>query len=219
MWDYEYLQGMSKGIPHIKKYGTKGDVDICGNVATNKEFLEVSITRGAEIPPIKTQLVGDYNLPNVLAAVAVGKYFHIKDEEIQAAISTYTPTNSRSQLMHKGSNQIILDAYNANPSSMAAAIENFARMEAQSKVLMLGGMKELGNESINEHQKLTDLIAQYPWKAVVLVGGDFEHVSHKYTFLPDTNAARNWLQERNFEDTTILIKGSRGIAMENVLDS
>lgn len=219
MWDYDYLQEMSKGIGHIKKYGTKGELDICGSVATNKEFLEVSISHGADIPLIKTQLVGDYNLPNVLAAVIVGKYFHIKDEEIQSAISTYTPTNSRSQMLHKGSNQIILDAYNANPSSMAAAVENFARIEAQGKVLMLGGMKELGTESIAEHQKLINLIEQYPWKAVVLVGGDFQHVSHKYTFLPDTNAARKWLQEQDFKDTTILIKGSRGIAMENVLDS
>lgn len=219
MWDYDYLQQMSKGIAHIKKYGTKGDVDICGHAATASAFLEVSISHGADITPIKTQLVGDYNLPNVLAAVTVGKYFHIKDEEIQSAISTYTPTNSRSQMIQKGSNQIILDAYNANPSSMAAAIENFARMDAPGKVLMLGGMKELGNESINEHQKLIDLIAQYKWKAVVIVGGDFEHVTHKYTFLPDTNAARNWLQAQDFKDTTILIKGSRGIAMEKVLDS
>ena len=219
MWDYDYLRDMSQGIAHRFTYGTRGGEDLTGTVARNRDFLEVTIAGGADIPLLKTQLVGDYNLPNVLAAVAVGKYFKVSDADIRSAIETYTPTNSRSQMVRSGTNQIILDAYNANPSSMAAAIENFARMDAAGKVLMLGGMKELGPESIAEHQNLIDLISRYPWQAVALVGGDFAHVAHPYIFLENTDAARTWLHQQSFQKATILIKGSRGIAMENVLES
>jgi UDP-N-acetylmuramoyl-tripeptide--D-alanyl-D-alanine ligase len=219
MWDYEYLRDMSRGIPQVMTYGTMGAEDITGRVERNESFLEVAITKGASMPVLKTRLVGDYNLPNVLAAVAVGKHFHVSDDRIHDAIETYIPTNSRSQMIIRGTNQIILDAYNANPSSMVAAIENFARMDIQGKVLMLGGMKELGKDSVLEHQQLINLIERYSWQAVALVGGDFAHVSHPYVYLPDTNAAREWLQQRAFEHATILIKGSRGIAMENVLES
>jgi UDP-N-acetylmuramoyl-tripeptide--D-alanyl-D-alanine ligase len=219
MWDYDYLQEMSRGIAHRFTYGTRGGEDLTGTVARNREFLEVNITGGADIRSLKTQLVGDYNLPNVLAAVAVGKYFKVSDANIRSAIETYTPTNSRSQMVQRGTNHIILDAYNANPSSMAAAIENFARMDATGKVLMLGGMKELGAESVAEHQHLIDLISRYPWQAVALVGGDFAHVAHPYVFLENTDAARTWLRDQAFEKATILVKGSRGIAMENVLES
>jgi UDP-N-acetylmuramoyl-tripeptide--D-alanyl-D-alanine ligase len=219
MWDYDYLRQMSEGIANRFTYGTQGGEDLTGTVARNRDFLEVHIVHGADIPLIRTKLVGDYNLPNVLAAVAVGKYFKVSDEQIRFAIEAYTPTNSRSQMLERGNNHIILDAYNANPSSMAAAIENFAHMEAPQKVLMLGGMKELGTASIAEHQHLVDLITRHSWKAVALVGGDFAHVHHSYVFLSDTDEARTWLQHQAFDGATILIKGSRGIAMENVLES
>ena len=222
MWDYDYLREMSLGISHLVTYGagqTPGDEDVIGNATGEQEFLQVTIRKGADIPTLRTHLVGDYNLPNVLAAVTVGKQFRVTDAHIQRAIETYTPTNSRSQMIRYWSNNVILDAYNANPSSMAAAIENFARIHGSGKVLLLGGMKELGSESVAEHQQLVDLIDRYPWEAVALVGGDFAKVSHRYTFLPDTTMARNWLRERAFTNATILIKGSRGIAMENVLES
>ncbi len=137
MWDYDYLREMCAGIPHILSYGTK-DADINGVVAhhatqgrtatQSDPFLNVEITHGAATGIIHTQLVGDYNLPNVLAAVAVGRHFGVSDAQIREAISGYAPSNSRSQLIEKDGNHIILDAYNANPSSMRAAIENFARL-------------------------------------------------------------------------------------------
>jgi len=219
MWDYDYLRNMSEGIAHRVTYGTRGGEYITGTVADNREFLAVNITHGARLPLLKTRLVGDYNLPNVLAAVTVGAWFKVSDDDIRQAIEAYTPTNSRSQMIERGTNHIILDAYNANPSSMSAAIENFARMDAPDKVLMLGGMRELGPESVSEHQSLVDLISRYPWKAVALVGGDFAHVTHAYTYLPDTTQARDWLKQQALDHATILIKGSRGIAMENVLES
>ena len=117
---------------------------------------------------IDTHLVGDYNLPNVLVAVTIGKYFGVEALEIRRAIENYTPSNSRSQLITQNGSNIILDAYNANPSSMRLAIENFAGMPGENKMLILGAMAELGPESISEHQGIVDLIGKYAWENVVL---------------------------------------------------
>ncbi|HYF33348.1 MAG TPA: UDP-N-acetylmuramoyl-tripeptide--D-alanyl-D-alanine ligase [Chitinophagaceae bacterium] len=216
MWDYEYLRNMSKGIPSIIKYGTT-DADITGQAVKSEPFLEVGITGGTSIASIKTQLVGAYNLPNVLVAVAVGKYFKVPDEAIKGSIEAYTPSNSRSQLIERDGNKIILDAYNANPSSMKLAIENFAKLPAGDKVLMLGGMAELGEESLQEHALIVDLIKQHPWKDVVLVGGDFLKIEHPFRQFKNSGEAADWYRSRNLQGNYILIKGSRSMQMEKVL--
>src|SRR6185436_19484148 len=180
MWDYDYLQEMSKGISGIIKYGTKDNEHVIGKIVPNENFLKVQITRGLDHGIISTKLVGEYNLPNVLAAVTVGKFFEVPEDKIRSAIENYTPSNSRSQLIEKDSNKIILDAYNANPSSMKLAIENFGRKNSENKILMLGAMAELGQQSLQEHQGIIDLIKKYSWKEVVLVGGDFLKLSHPF---------------------------------------
>jgi UDP-N-acetylmuramoyl-tripeptide--D-alanyl-D-alanine ligase len=218
MWDYEYLREMSIGISIISTYGTK-DASVEGNIKQSEPFLEVEITKGSAAGNIQTQLVGEYNLPNVLAAVAVGKYFNVKDEHIKNAIETYTPSNSRSQLLQIGTNQIILDAYNANPSSMKLAIENFARLQSKNKILMLGAMAELGNESIAEHEAIINLIKQFNWKQVVLVGGDFLKINHPYLSFSNSDEARNWWKQQAAENSYLLIKGSRSMQMEKVLEN
>jgi UDP-N-acetylmuramoyl-tripeptide--D-alanyl-D-alanine ligase len=157
MWDYDYLREMSKGINTVITYGT-ASTSIEGQVIKSEPFLEVAITKGIETGTIKTQLVGDYNLPNVLVAVTAGACFNVPTNSIKKAIEEYTPSNSRSQLLEQGTNKIILDAYNANPSSMKLAIENFSRLPANKKVLLLGGMAELGEESLAEHQNIVTLI-------------------------------------------------------------
>lgn len=215
MWDYDYLQEMSKGISNIIKYGT-ANAEVNGTVAQSEPFLSVNINSGEPFN-IQSQLVGAYNLPNILVAVAVGQYFNVSNENIRSAIENYSPSNSRSQLMTIGSNSYILDAYNANPSSMRAAIENFASLKGKDKVLMLGGMMELGPESINEHQQIIDLINKYNWKAVVLVGGDFKKLQHPFISLENSAAAKEWLSQQNFQNTSFLIKGSRSMQMEKVL--
>lgn len=214
--DYDYLHEMSAGIEKQFNYGTR-DGSIIGNVQTSEPFLVISVTKGLEMATVKTQLVGDYNLPNVLCAMAVGKYFGVPDEKIVAAIENYSPDNSRSQLMRLGSNQVILDAYNANPTSMKAAIENFAKLNVVKKVLLLGGMMELGEESIAEHEAIVALIKKYTWDAVVLVGGDFGRISHGYTYLPDSAAAKVWLDKQGFENACLLVKGSRSMQMEKII--
>jgi UDP-N-acetylmuramoyl-tripeptide--D-alanyl-D-alanine ligase len=216
MWDYDYLRTMSTGIETIIKYGT-AESDIEGKIVQAQPFLEVEMTKGSLSGTIHTQLVGDYNLPNVLMAVAVGQYFDVSPEKIKQAIESYSPSNSRSQLVKQGTNNIILDAYNANPSSMRGAIESLMRLQANNKVLMLGAMAELGEESLDEHRQIVNLIGQSDWKAVVLVGGDFMKIEHPYVSLPDSSAARDWYQQQSFEDCHLLIKGSRSQQMEKIL--
>lgn len=216
MWDYDYLHSMSQGIGHIVKYGTT-DGDVVGKVVQSDPFLQVRFTKGIE-GLVNTQLVGAYNLPNVLAAVAVGLHFGVAETNIKMALESYAPSNSRSQLVHKGSNKIILDAYNANPSSMKLAIENFAKIAGDNKILLLGGMAELGDESIAEHQQIIQTIAQYPWKAVALVGGDFQKIDHSYQRFDNAADAGAWLQSQNPQNSMLLVKGSRSTGMEKVVE-
>jgi UDP-N-acetylmuramoyl-tripeptide--D-alanyl-D-alanine ligase len=218
MWDYDYLRDMSKGISGIIKYGTEANDHIIGKVLKNDPYLEVEITQGLDDGKIKTQLVGEYNLPNVLAAVTIGKFFEVSEKKIVSAIENYTPSNSRSQLIEKGTNKIILDAYNANPSSMKLAIENFAGTNTENKILMLGAMAELGKESLHEHQLIIDLIAKYPWGEVALVGGDFLKLSHPFRSFENSSAAREWFTKKGFQNSSILVKGSRSMQMEKVLE-
>ena len=216
MNDYDYLKEMSAGIANIFTYGTH-DAAITGEVKNSSGFLSVSITKGAAIETIQTQLVGEYNLPNILSAVALGKYFKVPDNKIQTALEQYTPSNSRSQLIIKGNNTFILDAYNANPTSMKAAIDNFAKMEGDKKVLLLGGMMELGEESITEHQAIINVINNYIWEAVVLVGGDYHKLSHPYINLENSLQAKEWFVQQQFTHASVLVKGSRSMQMEKVL--
>lgn len=216
MKDYDYLNAMSAGIGTVHTYGT-ADAEICGNINTSTEFLSVNITKGAAVNSINTQLVGEYNLPNVLAAVALGKYFNVPDDKIKAALEAYSPSNSRSQRIVKDSNTFILDAYNANPTSMKAAIENFAKMDGSKKVLLLGAMMELGSESIEEHRSIINVIGNYTWEAVVLVGGDYSKITHPYINLSNSAEARDWFLQQHYQNTQLLIKGSRSMQMEKVL--
>jgi UDP-N-acetylmuramoyl-tripeptide--D-alanyl-D-alanine ligase len=217
MWDYDYLRAMSRGIREVVKYGTN-DADVTGEVSQSEPFLEVSITKGASTGLIRTQLVGAYNLPNVLVAVTAGKYFGVNDEAIKRSLEAYAPSNSRSQLVEKNGNRIVLDAYNANPSSMKLAIENFAKMPGADKILMLGGMAELGQASVNEHAMILELIQQYSWKNVVLVGGDFLKLQHPFLQFNNSSEAADWYRNQNFNGNYILIKGSRSMQMEKVLE-
>ncbi|MCK7559104.1 UDP-N-acetylmuramoyl-tripeptide--D-alanyl-D-alanine ligase [Chitinophaga sedimenti] len=211
---YDYLAEMSKGIPHVITYGAE-HADYTGEAVPGTALLEFKA--GGE--HIRTQLVGAYNLPNALAAFAIGRHFNIPADVIKKAIEGYVPSNNRSQIMPLGSNLVIMDAYNANPSSMKAAIENFAGLEAESKVLLLGGMMELGDDSVKEHQELIKLLERTHWKAVVLVGGDFAKVQHPYIFLKNAEEAKRWLDAQGFENTHLLIKGSRSVGMEKVIQS
>jgi UDP-N-acetylmuramoyl-tripeptide--D-alanyl-D-alanine ligase len=215
MTDYDYLETMSAGIQNKFTYGTK-EGTVIGHIAASDPLLAVSFSK-PHVGTIHTALVGDYNLPNVLAAVAAGQYFDVPFANITHAIEAYHPSNSRSQLVQKGSMRIIVDAYNANPSSMKAAIENFSRTAGDHKYLVLGAMAELGAESLEEHKALVEEIKKHNWQQVLLVGGDFQKIKHPFVQLASADEAGNWLQQQPLQDAYLLLKGSRSMGMEKVL--
>lgn len=214
--DLDYLLNMSAGIQKVISYGTTAS-DYRGCISSNSAFLNVAILTPKLECIIKTQLVGEYNFPNVMAAVAIAHYFGIPIDKIKFAIEQYTPSNSRSQLIQKEGNSIILDAYNANPSSVSLAIENFGLADYPNKIVMLGAMKELGDASLAEHQAIITQLEQRNWNHVILVGGDFKFCQHNYQYFEDSESAKIWFDAQYFSDTAILIKGSRAIAMEKIL--
>jgi UDP-N-acetylmuramoyl-tripeptide--D-alanyl-D-alanine ligase len=218
MWDYEYLQAMSKGIGEVYSYGTN-HADITGVAEQASPFLKVKITRGTFAGSVQTKLTGAYNLPNVLAAVCLGSYFKVDPVLIRKGIEEYEPSNSRSQLIQNKNNFIVLDAYNANPSSMKLAIENFVQFPARDKILLLGGMMELGAESVEEHLQILRQIGKNKWKNVVLVGGDFLKIPHDYISFSNSEEAGNWVASQKFEHTAFLVKGSRSMQMEKTIQS
>ena len=224
--DLDYLVKMSQGIGTVISYGTNSgqlqakEFEVVTGQSTN-DFLTVEIKASTNVAllnkVIKTQLVGAYNLPNVLAAISIGLAFEVPVEKIIIAIENYTPTNSRSQLIEWKNNKVILDAYNANPSSMQLAIENFAKIDAAKKILCIGGMRELGKESQAEHQALIEQIKAAHFEKVILVGKEFENCQHAFTYFENSTLAKNWLDQENFSDHFFLIKGSRGIQMEKII--
>jgi UDP-N-acetylmuramoyl-tripeptide--D-alanyl-D-alanine ligase len=159
---------------------------------------------------VRTQLIGAYNLDNLLAAVAVGINFGVDRKQICHALESYQPTNNRSQLMQTEKNRLIVDAYNANPSSMTAALENFKLVEAEKKMVILGDMRELGEASAEEHQKIVDFIALLNIDEVWLVGEEFAKTTCNYRKLHDVEEAKAAIQAEQPKGFTILIKGSNG---------
>ena len=211
----QVLLEMAKGIPEIIYYGDRN-----GSIKTvpDKEDSFVTVSLDGFTKPIHSRLVGNYNLHNILAAIAIGEYFKVPKEQIQNAIEQYIPSNSRSQLVKVGTNTFIMDAYNANPSSMRSAIENFAAMKvAGDKILLLGSMMELGKDSGAEHKDIVRLIDQYQWGSVALVGEGFKSISDHYLVFENAYQVRNWLDQQQVEHATLLVKGSRSMEMENVL--
>lgn len=174
--------------------------------------LEVEGTR------IETQLIGKYNFPNCCAAVLMGKYFNIPLKDIKTAITSYQPQNNRSQIIDKNGLKIILDAYNANPTSMRAALENFSAMDAKEKTLIIGDMFELGQTAAEEHQAVADLAENLGFNTVFLVGENFFGAETSLNKFKTFDALKEHLSKKPLEKGMVLIKGSRGMALERVLE-
>ena len=168
---------------------------------------------------INSQLIGTYNAKNIAAAICIGKYFKIPVKAIKEAIESYQPTNNRSQIIDQNSNQIILDAYNANPTSMKAALENLEAIPAKNKIAILGDMFEVGNTSAEEHQIIIDLLEKLEFSNMMVCGKNFYQTSTQEVLkFENFEDLKNYIQRNNFEDATILIKGSRGMALERILE-
>lgn len=216
-YDNPLLRKMADGITSIF-YGLQEDLFISGKIESINPYLEFEWKFVNSRYKVKTKLIGGYNLSNALAAITIGKYFGVKTELICKAIEEYEPTNNRSQLKETDRNMLIIDAYNANPTSMKAALENFDQMEVNHKVLILGDMKELGPDTDMEHQKVVDYVMKHEFDHVFFVGENFNKVKTSYPRYKDLDELKEYLVKHPITDSYILIKGSRGGQLERCLD-
>ena len=215
--DDERIVERAKSLKHIS-YGTNENAEVKGKLIASDPFVRFAWqTKEISNHEVQTQMVGNYNLSNLIAACATGYYFKIDVEEIDDAIASYSPDNNRSQVVKCGTNTLLLDAYNANPSSMRAAIENISKMKGAKKMLVLGDMFELGETSQKEHQYIVNLIGELiPDSTVVLVGELFSKTKYRFNSIKfsDSKSAAEWMKNNLPENSLILIKGSRGMKME-----
>ncbi|MBC5774279.1 UDP-N-acetylmuramoyl-tripeptide--D-alanyl-D-alanine ligase [Pontibacter sp. KCTC 32443] len=213
----EHLMRMSRRIANKIMYPAIGDY-------YHSELVDASpyvVYKDEEGNVVNTQLVGAYNYENMAAAACIGKFFGVSLTKANEAIANYSPVNNRSQVIHKGSNTIILDAYNANPTSMAAAIRNFGNMNVPRKVVILGDMFEMGDESMAEHSALGTIAAEQPIDTVILCGKDMKFAAEAdetFKHFETKQDLQFWLQHHPFSDSYILIKGSRGMGLETLVD-
>ena len=190
-------------------YGKNGDYK--GSIASNTSFVSVQFGENSII----SNLIGDYQFYNIMLAISVGKYFEITDKNIKKAIESYTPKNNRSEIIKTKSNTIILDAYNANPSSMTAMLHSFAKQNYENKLCILGDMLEMGNTSLQEHKAIIDLANELKLECI-FIGTEFAQV-HKQVY-NSTDKFSEFLKEKPIKNKTILLKGSRGIALEKLVE-
>ena len=212
--DNEHLMGiLPKGVKAIQYTRNESNdaASVYGQIIACDPFLRLRWReRGGEWHEVATHLIGSYNLDNVLAAVTVGLYFEITPEQICHAIENYMPSNNRSQLTDTEHNHLIVDAYNANPTSMAAALDNFSLMEVSPKMAILGEMRELGESSHEEHVRVVERLASCPFDEVWLVGAEFKDIDCPYRKFDDVEQVKAAIAEARPEGRYILIKGSNG---------
>ncbi len=224
--DNELLKKLSEGINQIT-YGTNEKCDFVGKFVESNPFVKLKCKAKDDLssmednPEISTQLIGKYNFENILAAACIGNHFKVSEEQIKLGLEKYVPSNNRSQVMQTKNNLLLLDAYNANPSSMQAAIENFAQMNQTDKMVVLGDMLELGVDSAKEHEAIVALLKKKNITNVLLVGWHFKEAGKNTgakTF-DTSDEATSYLKQFQPKGFTILIKGSRGIKLEKVVEA
>ena len=213
----EYLQSIAKGIEQIT-YGNGDDAFASGQVVSCDPFLVFNWKQQGKLHTVETHMIGSYNLDNVLAAVAVGRFFKIPAERISRAIAAYEPTNNRSQFKKTDNNELIIDAYNANPSSMKVALDNFITMPVQPKAIILGDMRELGPTSDELHAEVVEQIKKGQFDKVFLCGEHFSKVGKEFSPFATTEAMVEELRKQPLKGYHILIKGSHSMGLEKLAD-
>jgi len=206
--DDDLLLSLSKNSERIK-YGKDSQL-ISANPLLEFNFKNTHIS---------TNLIGSYNFYNLALACSVGDFFGVSIDNCKSAIESYIPSNNRSQVerSEKG-NTLILDAYNANPSSMLVAIQSFEQIKAKKKIAILGDMLELGDDSLQEHQLITEELVKRNFHQVLLVGNEFKQTKNNFLYFENTNQIRTWIQNNPIQNSTVLLKGSRGIRLESLIE-
>ena len=230
---YAYLKANEKSvfvnlddaIQNEKTVGFKRITFSQKNKDTNLFIEKVTANPFVKIKTLESEfnsnLIGLYNANNIHAAIAIGHYFEVPINDMKAAVESYIPENNRSQLVTKGSNEIILDAYNANPSSMLVALENFIQLEKERKCIIIGDMYELGEESPSEHKGIVDFLDKYSDFDCHFIGKDFSAnaiYKEKFHFYQNFDEFTTYLSSERLHNRTLLIKGSRGMALERTLE-
>lgn len=209
---------LKTGAQHFY-YGNDADCKVCITHLHESPKLSFTCKINGEEVQVNTQLIGSYNLENVLAAISIGSYFGIQPPLIADAISTYIPENNRSQMVVSDQNKILFDAYNANPTSMKAALENFVALQEDNKVVMLGEMKELGNDSTQEHTEILNFLRSNQFAKVYLVGKNYKALINKndeFIWMENVEALIKEITTSHIRDAFILVKGSRSNKLEQL---
>ena len=210
-----YLNGIAEGLTCVR-YGQTAGLYVSGELISCSPFLSFRWTAEGVSHEVNTHLIGSYNLDNMLAAAAIGRYFGVSDDDISSALASYLPHNNRSQLKETADNKLIVDAYNANPTSMMAALKNFRQVEAPHKMVILGDMKELGEASQEEHQKVVDYLKECGFDRVVLVGPEFAAATHSYQTFQHVDEVLADIRMHKPQGYYILIKGSNSMKLSRL---
>lgn len=210
-----YLNGIAEGLTCVR-YGQTAGLYVSGELISCSPFLSFRWTAEGVSHEVNTHLIGSYNLDNMLAAAAIGRYFGVSDDDISSALASYLPHNNRSQLKETADNKLIVDAYNANPTSMMAALKNFRQVEAPHKMVILGDMKELGEASREEHQKVVDYLKECGFDRIVLVGPEFAAATHSYQTFQHVDEVLADIRMHKPQGYYILIKGSNSMKLSQL---
>lgn len=210
-----YLNGIAEGLTCVR-YGQTAGLYVSGELISCSPFLSFRWTAEGVSHEVNTHLIGSYNLDNMLATAAIGRYFGVSDDDISSALASYLPHNNRSQLKETADNKLIVDAYNANPTSMMAALKNFRQVEAPHKMVILGDMKELGEASREEHQKVVDYLKECGFDRVVLVGPEFAAATHSYQTFQHVDEVLADIRMHKPQGYYILIKGSNSMKLSQL---
>lgn len=216
----KHLTDLCGSYNNVIKYGNN-ETDFCSvELIVGRAFVSVEWKTGNKVLDINSNITGDYNFENIMTAICVGSYFGVADEKIKNGIECYFPSNQRSQVIKKGSNTLVLDYYNANPTSMEAALLNFYKNYEGRKIVLLGEMLELGSESEAEHKKIISLLKSLHFSCIVLTGKNFHGMEKEISasYFENSAEAKEWIAKQKISDSSVLIKGSRGSKMEITLE-
>ena len=220
--DSPYLSNMWNDIDELgirnEEYGSSPTLPVNGKVISCTPFVNISLNIDGQNYTVNSQLIGSYNVSNMLSAACVGHYFGVPANLIAEALSQYTPQNNRSQLTKTEKNTLIVDAYNANPTSMEAALRNFALIETDGKAVILGDMFELGDDSATEHQKVVAQLEQLGITEAYLLGENFSKTQGVGTRFASTPAFKDWLADNPLSGKTLLIKGSNSMKLTTLVE-